>query len=138
MQDKWIIYSELDLESNLTRIDTRDFHGYSDDCSGDEMKLIFEKVKQKYRDDNSDTVFTKQEIKDSMNKIYIESGGKVGWRMLTFLGDKRSGSWIFKYINIYKLKDDCYIIEGKQNDNAILLSKSVIAKGINKENLNAH
>ena len=102
------------------------------------MKLIFEKVKQKYRDDNSDTVFTKQEIKDSMNKIYIESGGKDGWRMLTFLGDKRSGSWIFKYINIYKLKDDCYIIEGKQNDNAILLSKSVIAKGINKENLNAH
>lgn len=138
MQDKWIPYSELDLEFNLTRIDTRDFHGYSDDCSDDEMKAIFEKVKQKYRDDNTDTVFTKQEIKDSMDKIYTESGGQKKWRMLTFSGDKRSGSWIFKYLNIYKLKEDCYIIEGKQNDNSILLSKSVIEKGVNKEHLGAH
>jgi hypothetical protein len=137
MQD-WIPYNKLDLEFNLTRIDTRDFHGYNDDCSDKSMIEIFEKVKKKYRDDNPDTCFTKQEIKDTVNKIYIESGGKAKWRMITFLGDKRSGSWIFKYLNIYKLKEDCYIIEGKQNETAILLSKSVIAKGINKEYLGAH
>lgn len=138
MQDKWIIYSELDLESNLTRIDTRDFCGYNDNCEDSEMKSIFEKVKQKYRDDNSDTCFKKEEVEKNIEKLYAESGGKVKWRFLSFLGDKRSGSWIFKYINIYKLKEDCYIIEGKQNDNAILLSKSVIEKGINKEHLSAH
>lgn len=138
MQDKWIPYSELDLESNLTRIDTRDFCGYNDNCEGEEMSKILASVVKKYRSDNEDTCFTKEQIKDSMDKIYVESGGKKKWRMLTFLGDKRSGSWIFKYLNIYKLKEDCYIIEGKQNEVAILLSKSVILKGINKEYLSAH
>lgn len=138
MIDKWIPYSELDLSFNLTRIDTRDFCGYNDNCEDVEMSKILATVVKKYRSDNEDTCFTEQQVKDSINKIYIESGGKKKWRMLTFLGDKRSGSWIFKYINIYKLKEDCYIIEGKQNDNAILLSKSVIEKGINKEYLSAH
>jgi len=138
MQDKWIPYSELDLESNLTRIDTRDFCGYNDSCEDEVMSKILATVVKKYRSDNEDTCFTKEQIKDAMDKIYIESGGHKEWRMLTFIGDKRSGSWIFKYLNIYKLKEDCYIIEGKQNDNSILLSKSVIEKGINKEHLNAH
>lgn len=138
MQDKWIIYSELDLESNLTRIDTRDFCGYNDSCEDEVMSKILVAVVKKYRSDNEDTCFTKEQIKDSMDKIYVESGGQKKWRMLTFLGDKRSGSWIFKYLNIYKLKEDCYIIEGKQNEVAILLSKSVIEKGVNKEHLGAH
>jgi hypothetical protein len=138
MENKWKPYSQLDLAFNLTRIDTRDFHGYNDDCSDKEITEIFSKVKKKYRDDNSDTCFTRHEIEHYLDKMFIESGGKVGWRFLSFLGDKRSGSWIFKYINIYKLKEDCYIIEGKQNNDAILLSKSVIEKGINKEHLSAH
>lgn len=138
MEDKWKSHNELDFSFNLTRIDTRDFYGYNDNCEDSEMKSIFEKVKQKYRDDNSDTCFKKEEVEKNIEKLYAESGGKVKWRFLSFLGDKRSGSWIFKYINIYKLKEDCYIIEGKQNDNAILLSKSVIEKGINKEHLCAH
>jgi len=138
MKDKWISIKELDLDSNLTRVDTRDFCGYNDDCKSGEMKDIFEKVKLKYRKDNEDTVFTKEELKSSLNQIYKESGGQKKWRLLSFVGDKRSGSWIYKYMNIYKLDEDCYIIEGKQNDNAILLSKSVIAKGVNKDYLNAH
>lgn len=138
MEDKWKPHDELDFNFNLSRIDTRDFHGYNDNCEDSEMKSIFEKVKQKYRDDNSDTCFTKEEIEKNIEKLYAESGGKVKWRFLSFLGDKRSSSWIFKYINVYKLKDNCYIIEGKSPNDAILLSKSVIEKGVNMEHLNAH
>lgn len=132
--DKWIEYTKLDLKFNLTRIDTRDFHGYNDDCSNKEMKVIFDKIKLKYRDDNEDSCYTEQEIKDYINKLYIESGGKANWRFLSFLDNKKCG-WIYKYLNIYKLKENCYIIEGKQNDKAILLNKSTINKGINKKHL---
>ncbi len=110
MEDKWKPYNQLDLNLNLTRIDTRDFCGYNDNCEDKQMSEILSAVIKKYRVDNKDTCFTEQEIKDSVNKIYIESGGKVKWRFISFLGDKRSGGWIFKYLNIYKLKEDCYII----------------------------
>lgn len=37
MNDKWIPYIELDLESRFIRIDTRDFHGYTDNCKDSTM-----------------------------------------------------------------------------------------------------
>jgi hypothetical protein len=137
IENIWKPYNTLDLDFRLTRIDTRDFHGFNCECMvTDGLGESYLKARDKYRNDNIDTVFTKQEIKDNINKIYLESGGKCKWRCLTFKGDKRSKSWIFKYLNIYKLDTDKYIIEGKQGNNAILLSKSVILKGIDLEYLN--
>jgi hypothetical protein len=136
--DKWIPCKGLELTSNLTRIDTRDFNGYNDDCSDEQMSNTLSKIKVKYRSDNEDTCYTLDEIKFYLNKMYTESGYNVKWRFLSFIGDKRSASWIFKYLNIYKLKEDCFIIEGSQNDVALLLHKSTINKGVNLEYLNAH
>lgn len=60
--------------------------------------------------------------------------------MLTFKGDKRTGGWTFKYLSIWKLDLDCYIILGRDHrpNEAIALSKKLIEKGVDREHLNAH
>lgn len=135
--DKWKPFLDLTFDQNLTRIDTRDFHGYEDTCGNSiEMSNTLRKIKLKYRTDNEDTNFTKIEIQETIQQLFDNSGGAVEWRMLAFKGDKRTNTWNCKYLNIYKLQEDCYIITVENPE--MILSKSLIKIGINQEHLNAH
>lgn len=136
MDNKWKPYFELNLDSDFTRIDTRDFDGYTGDMKDEETKLYVLEQSKRYNLDNTETIFSLTELKEALDKIYKESGETVKWRLLTFNKSKETLDWRFKYLNIFKLAEDKFVISNQHD--VSLLSKQMILNGINREHLNAH
>lgn len=84
-------------------------------------------------------VFTIEQVKEILFKLYNESGGNVEWRMLSFEKDKndRSG-WDWKYIRVFKT-DKGYGIGHSWREQMTFVKKQFFKHHtVNQKYLNAH
>jgi hypothetical protein len=124
-KQKWIHFSELELncpDNNRFNIDTRDFHcGYffSEEKHPDHNKIR----------NNPNLIYTEEQVKEILKRLYEESGGEDEWRMLALESiDSRVLNWKLKYIRIWRV-DEGFII-CNSNDKAI--PKNVINSKVNQ------
>lgn len=115
----WIFYQDIDFDDikyNKFNIDTRDFH-----CS---YKFISDvrddfDVLKKY----PDFFHTTQEVKELLNRYYIESGGQKKWRFFNLVG---VNNWCMKYIRIRRTELGFIIC----NSDDIALRKSLLSNNV--------
>lgn len=135
-QNKWPHYKNidwLDTKFNLFSVDTRDFHvGYT----FDEPKTLNKIIKEtKYR---TRFFYTLEELKETLDYLFVESGGEQEWRFLSVeFNDKRLYNWNLKYLRIYRIdfnhsSEPMFII---CNSNKIALTKAMLKAKIVKEHL---
>jgi len=112
-----------------THCDTRDFY-----CTFNTTDLFIVKdlsVLLKYK---NQFFFTIEEVYELLKRLYIESGGKNKWRMLSF---KHDGSW-FKYFRIYRT-DHGYVVGTSFRENHKFYRKPFFEGAIvEQEYLSAH
>lgn len=127
-KSKWIPFREIDwLDSNNNRfnIDTRDFC-----CSyslSNEPHPDYERLK-KYP---SRFFYTEEELKYNIERLYEESGGEKEWRCLMLISDDiRVNNWHMKYIRIFRLEDNNFII---CNSEYQALPKNLLSCDVNLE-----
>lgn len=135
MENKWKFYETLDLDEDFNRIDTRDFHGYTKSIVNETYTRFYDIVK-KYRTDNPDSCYTLDELKQTLDTLFTQSGGAGKWRMLAFNKNKQTYDWRCKYINIYRLKSNCFVITTNLDEE--LITKSMVKDGVNQEHLSHH
>lgn len=94
-QDPWkeLNKSLFTNDALKINIDTRDFHCAVISDQHQEVKDIKTLAKYKNR-----FFFEIEDVFKLVERLYTESGGKVGWRMLSFT---QNGNW-FKYLRIHK------------------------------------
>jgi len=107
-QPQWVKFTDIDWNdpnNNRFNIDTRDFHcGYSFKTETRADLPILMKYKSRF-------TFTTQELKDTINKLYIDSGGEGEWRLLNLKSnDSRVRYWNLKYLRIERITDDKFIV----------------------------
>jgi hypothetical protein len=107
-QPQWVKFTDIDWNdpnNNRFNIDTRDFHcGYLFKNETRADLPILMKYKSRF-------TFTTQELKDTINKLYIDSGGEGEWRLLNLKSnDSRVRYWNLKYLRIERITDDKFII----------------------------
>ncbi len=131
--NEWIFFEHIDFNDadiNQFNVDTRDFHvGYTVESNLD--KIDYNKI-SKY----NHFFHTGDEVKETLRRLFNESGGAVSWRYLAFTGDgaRVSNGWELKYLRIVRSKKGWIIC----NNQFYALSKSVLESKINKEALSAH
>ncbi len=126
-RDEWINFRLIDwncTKNNRFNIDTRDFSCgyYYEETPHKDIETLL-----KYKDR---FFFSLDELKDIINKLYIESGGEKHWRFLSFKSvDKKYDNWNLKYLRIYRT-DYGFII---CNNIYTALNKDLFKLEINKE-----
>lgn len=130
-QKEWIPFKDIewdDVENNRFHIDTRDFHcGYflKDELHPDWKTLV------KY----DHFFFTKEEVIKLVERLYEESGGKGGWRMLALVsGDHKVLNWNIKYIRIWRTEKG-FLMCNSDNE---AISKKVWSCKVEQEYLSHH
>src|SRR6185503_8425829 len=98
----WTPFQEIDFNDNSIlqyHIDTRDFHCYTSSENNDK-DIHFEKL-EKYP---HKFFFTGDEVKNTIARLFHESGGENKWRMLMLEGEGEviSSGWELKYIRILR------------------------------------
>lgn len=121
-QDEWVFFKEIDFECpnfNRFNIDTRDFHcGYIfEDSSHKDINTL--KGKNFFH--------TLEELKETLERFYEESGGKDDWRFFSL--ESYGKSWELKYLRIFR-EEDGYIICDLDNK---ALNKDILQGKIDKE-----
>lgn len=113
--ENWKPFQEVDFEDQTIlqyHIDTRDFYcktnNYPLISVGD--KINWEKI-TKYPER---FYFTLEELQYFINRIYKESGEEGEWRML-ILDIPRGENWNLKYIRIYRIVNNIFIICNKDS-----------------------
>lgn len=133
MQDDWKFYEEIDFSDESIKsyhIDTRDFHCITHTKESDK-KMDFAKIK-KYPER---FFHTSDEVKVLLDRLFNESGGKVGWRFLMLdSNDRRMGNWNLKYIRIHREGSKLVVCD----DNHYALNKEILSCAVNKQFLSAH
>lgn len=143
MKDEWIPHTEIDWNDKtilLYNIDTRDFHcaqvraeGFSEEegCNPRQNLNLSKLVKYKDR-----FFHTSDEAKETIARLFTESGGAVEWRMIWFTGEgnRLSENWNMKYFRIHRTEHGLLICHNKH----YALSKQVLSCKMNEEFLNAH
>jgi hypothetical protein len=102
---EWIPFQSVDFSDQQVKsyhIDTRDFHVLQQ--TEDNEKFDIEKY-PKIKKHPQRYFFTDEEIITEITRLYIESGGQIGWRMLSLMneGKRVSVYWQLKYIRIHRL-----------------------------------
>lgn len=128
-KDEWVFFREIDWndpKNNKLHIDTRDFHcGYF----YKEEKHPDWKTIKKY----NHFFFTEEELKKVIERLYIESGGKGGWRFLVLKShDRKVLDWNLKYIRIWRTEKG-FLICNRKNQ---AISEKVLRSEVDKEHLN--
>ena len=106
----WIPLKEVDWDDTIEtmHVDTRDFG-----CNvlGDEINPHKDyKTLLKY---GSNIFYTIEEVKEIIERLYVESGGEGSWRMLQL--DTFGQNWCLKYIRIYKQNNGKYLVCSADN-----------------------
>ena len=130
-QNEWVFFEDIEWDcsnNNKFNVDTRDFRvGYYFDA---EPHKDFDTLK-KY----PDFFYTEEELKTGLNRLYVESGGKGEWRMLSLVSnDARVLNWRLKYIRIWRTYLG-FIICNSEN---VAIRKNLLAKEVNQEYLHHH
>lgn len=99
VRDEWVFFQDIDWndpENNQFNVDTRDFCcgcSFHEEEHPDIKKLL----------KHSKFFFTEKELKEQLEKLYIESGGKGEWRYLGLeSSDERVKNWYMKYLRIWR------------------------------------
>lgn len=125
-QEQWVFYKDIDWNDEkftIFNVDTRDFHvGYNNAIHKNLNTL------KKY---NHDFFHTEQEVKDFLDRLYTESGGKGEWRMLNLETIK---NWRLKYIRIYRTEFGFIVCDSY----SYALRKNILSEKIDQEHLNHH
>jgi len=127
-KNEWVFFKNIDWncqKNNRFNIDTRDFHcGYN---FKDELHPDFLTI-SKYKK----FFFTEEELKSEIQRLYVESGGKGSWRMLTLnSNDGRVNNWAMKYIRIWRTEKG-FIICNSENK---AIPKDILSCSVNQEYL---
>lgn len=106
----------LDEEIHQIHVDTRDF-AYTlskNAIDSEQKKKIDINTLKKYPER---FFFTFKEIKDLIQLCYKDTGGKSDWRMLVFIHNNEilGGDWQFKYLRFYKIDDDTWVLQPKED-----------------------
>jgi hypothetical protein len=127
----WLPHSDinwLDKDYNQFNIDTRDFHASR--LFKEERHKDFETLKKYPR-----FFFTGEELKELIDRLYVESGGVGEWRYLELVSnDKRVLNWNLKYIRIFKTELGFIVC----NDDNVAIPKDVFTSKVNQEYLHHH
>ena len=130
MEDIWKELNKELFTDDILQIhcDTRDFHcTFSKESF--EVKDLTTSLKY-----NKAFFFTIDEVYDLLHKLYLESGGKNKWRMLSF---KHDGNW-FKYFRIFKTEYG-YVLGTSFRETHKFYRKSFFEGAIvDQEHLSAH
>jgi len=131
--NEWVFFENIDFNDadiNIFNVDTRDFHvGYSTDNYLD--KLNYAKI-EKY-----DHFFhTGDEVKETLRRLFNESGGAVTWRYLSLTGEAEqlSEGWELKYFRIIRSPKGWLMCNNKYH----ALSKSKLHCPVNQKSLCAY
>lgn len=110
-------------------VDTRDFYATFNFTENKEIKDLPTLLKYK-----GAFFFTIEEVYSLVKRLYLDSGGKAEWRMLTFVED---GNW-FKYLRIFKT-DYGYLIGTNFRDEYKFYRRSFwLSATVNQEHLHTH
>ena len=133
MENEWNFYSEIDFSNEAIQqyhIDTRDFHCITNE-NKPEKELQFQKI-EKYQDR---FFHTAEEVRNLLDRLFGESGGRKSWRFLMLEStDKRMDNWNMKYIRIHRTDKGLVVCD---NTN-YALSKEILNCKVNQECLHAH
>ena len=127
-QNEWVFFQDIDwncLKNNRFNIDTRDFHvGYN---FKDELHKDWATI-SKYEH----FFFAETELKELLNRLYEDSGGKKEWRMMDLISnDNRVKNWSLKYLRIFRTEKGFLVC----NSDYQALSKSLLNSEVNQEYL---
>lgn len=129
MKKYWRPYQEVDWDRfKQYRIDTRDFYCI---CSNDDHTLDLSKTKKNPKR----YFFDKMELMELLERLFEESGGEGGWRMLTLIGEAshRTSNWQLKYISIFRT-DKGFVIYNRDED--FLFPKAMLSYPVSQKYLN--
>lgn len=131
-QSEWIFFRELELDDekfNRFNIDTRDFHaGYNLTSKIHKDFDVLKKYGNRF-------FYTKTEVEQTIDRLYVESGGEFGWRMLDLdVKDERVNNWMLKYIRIWRTELGFIIC----NSDHKAIPRHVLSSRVNMKYLNAH
>ena len=131
-QKEWVFFKDIEWEDpkfNKFNVDTRDFCcGYTWSKPHQDISTLA-KYPQKF-------FHTEQELKQTLERLYEESGGKGKWRMLSFEPPhKHSQGWALKYLRIFRTDQGLFVI---CNVDEIALTKELLTREINQEYLGHH
>jgi hypothetical protein len=143
----WKLFKEIEFDNTSIvayHIDTRNFVMAVDHINS--FEIVFSKpsknevnLQDVYKCINSKSkyLFTLEEVKTIINRLYVESGENKGkWRCLDLINqDNRVKNWNLKYIRIYKYSDNQYLICNNYNKP---LKEDLLNSPVNKEVLNLH
>lgn len=126
---EWKKYNLADFENkniNQYHLDTRDFHILeSEDINKHKDYHTLKLYPKRF-------FYTAEEVKQLIEKLFIESGGEGKWRMLAMKG---IGNWGLKYIRIYRY--DLGLLVCDSNNHA--LNKAFWEENeLDKENIHTH
>lgn len=129
MADKWEFYQEVNFEDesiNQYHVDTRDFHCSFDSKVNTEIDFyILKKYPKRF-------FHTPKEVKDFLDRIFMESGDRRKWRILMLDStDKRMGDWNMKYIRIHRTELGLVICDR----NHYALNKEILSCKVNQEHI---
>lgn len=123
-KDEWIFYKELELddsENNVFSIDTRDFHaGYRLEQKSHPDFQTLKKYPHFFH--------TEKEIKDLLDRYYLESGGNVDWRFFNLI---EMQNWSMKYIRIWRTELGFIVC----NTDNRALNKKLLSSPVEQKNL---
>ncbi len=127
-KNEWVFFKDIDFncpKNNKFNIDTRDFHcGY---YFSDELHPDFKTI-EKY----SKFFYTESELKNEIERLYTESGGKGNWRMLDLISnDGRVKNWRLKYLRIWRTEKGFIIC----NSDEKAIPKEILSCSVDKEYL---
>lgn len=130
-QNEWGFFQDIDWnceKNNRFNVDTRDFHvGYNFNSEHHKDWSTISKYNHFF--------FTEIELKDLLNRLYEDSGGKGEWRMMDLVAnDKRVQNWRLKYLRIFRTEKGFLVC----NSDYQALSKSLLESKVNQEYLHHH
>lgn len=128
-KDEWVFFRELDFlcpKNNIFSVDTRDFHcGYTFKKEEHPNLATLRKYKSSF-------IFTREEVVEFLERIYVESGEEKEWRYLELdYNDARVKNWLLKYIRIFRNNDGTFLV---CNDEKVALRRDMInSKVLNRQ-----
>lgn len=127
----WIPFQQVNFdEIAVCHIDTRDFHCNTLTEHSDKIPSI-----HKLKNYPERFFFTKEEVIETVNDLFVRSGGKGQWRMLALIGNRDTISWEMKYLRIYKTEYGFIICN---RDSSKAFKKDELKLPIDKEHLVHH
>ena len=131
--NSWIPFQEVDFNDKSILqyyIDTRDFHCKT---NKEELTTLGDKINwdkiSKYPDR---FYYTDGEVSFFLQRIFQESGGEGEWRYLV-LDIPKGENWNFKYIRIYRIIDNTFLI---CNKDSYAMNKEILTAPVVTEYLN--